>query len=158
MVKVMRSATLGRFELLFDRFVGKRHIMALLLGLIVTAIIQSSSVTTSLMVPMAGAGILTIEQIFPVTLGANIGTTVTALLAALATNNIRGLQIAFVHMLFNICGVIIFFVIPGTKRLPIGIAKALGTLFSKKRYFAIIYILTLFFAIPGLLILIHELS
>lgn len=157
MVRIMRSATLARFEVLFDKLVGRYPIAALLLGIIVTGVIQSSSITTSLLVPMVGAGILTVAQIYPVTLGANIGTTVTAILAALASRNIAGLTIAFVHLLFNICGTILFFFIPRTRNIPIWLADKLSVFFAKVRYYAIIYILIIFFVIPGLLILIHEL-
>ncbi len=157
MVRIMRSATLARFEVLFDKIVGRYPIAALFLGIIVTGVIQSSSITTSLLVPMVGAGILTVSQIYPVTLGANIGTTVTAILAALASRNVAALTIAFVHLLFNICGTILFFFIPWTKNIPIWLAGKLAAFFAKARYYAIIYILIIFFVIPGLLILIHKL-
>lgn len=157
MVKIMRSATLARFEVLFDRIVGRYPIAALFLGIMVTGVIQSSSITTSLLVPMVGAGILTVAQIYPVTLGANIGTTVTAMLAALASRNVAALTIAFVHLLFNICGTTLFFFIPWTKNIPILLADKLAVFFAKARYYAIIYILIIFFAIPGLLIFLHKL-
>ncbi len=156
-VKIMRSATLARFEVLFDRYVGRYPMAALFLGIVVTGIIQSSSVTTSLLVPMVGAGVLTVTQIYPVTLGANIGTTVTAMLAALTSNNVAALTIAFVHLLFNICGTILFFFIPWMKNIPIWLANKVAAFCARARYYAIIYILIIFFVIPGLLILIHEL-
>lgn len=157
LVKIMRSAAEGRFEVLFDRYVGRYPYLALLLGVVVTGTIQSSSVVTSLLVPIVGAGILTVEQIYPVTLGANIGTTVTALLAALATNRVDSLAIALVHTLFNMLGTFIFFVLPWTKRIPIGMAKALASLCAKTRYYAILYIIVAFFGIPGLIILFRKL-
>ena len=55
---------------------------ALVLGVCLTVAVQSSSVTTSLVVPLVGAGIITIHRCYPFTLGANIGTTCTALLAS----------------------------------------------------------------------------
>lgn len=157
LVKVMRSAALSRFEVLFDKFVGRYPVAALLLGLVVTAIIQSSSITTSLLVTMAGAGIITVEQVYPVTLGANVGTTVTALLAALATGRVEGLTIAFVHLLFNICGLFLFFVIPGMKRIPIRLAKFMANVYARARYYAILYVMLIFFGVPGLIILLQKL-
>ena len=156
MVRIMRSATLTRFELLFDKYVGRYPISALFLGILVTGIIQSSSITTSLLVPMVGAGVLTVRQVYPVTLGANIGTTVTAMLAALASKNIAALTIAFVHLLFNLCGTTLFFFIPWMENIPIMTADALAKFFAKARYYAIIFILIIFFVIPGFLLFLHE--
>jgi sodium-dependent phosphate cotransporter len=157
MVKVMRSAALAKFEVLFDRYVGRYPLLALALGIVVTGIIQSSSITTSLMVPLVGAGILAVEQIYPVMLGANIGTTVTAVLAALAIGKVEGLTIAFVHFLFNCSGTILFFFIPGTKRLPIGLAKWLAGVITVRRIYAFLFIFGVFFFIPGVIILIQRL-
>ncbi len=156
MVKIMRSATLSKFEVLFDKYVGRFPVVALFLGIAVTAVIQSSSVTTSLLVPMVGAGVLTVRQIYPVTLGANIGTTVTALLAALAMGTPAGLTIAFVHLLFNVCGLLLFYVPPWTRNIPIFLANKLSGFFANARYYAIIYILILFFGIPGLLVFLYK--
>jgi sodium-dependent phosphate cotransporter len=157
LVKVMRSATEGRFEVLFDKYVGRYPYLAFLLGVIVTGIIQSSSVVTSLLVPIAGAGIMTVEQIYPVALGANIGTTVTALLAALAIGKWEGLAIALVHALFNVCGSFVFFVIAPLRVVPITLAKTLAALCARARYFAIIYVIVVFFTLPGLILLIQNL-
>jgi sodium-dependent phosphate cotransporter len=157
LVKVLRAATEGRFEVLFDKYVGRYPYLALLIGIVVTGIIQSSSVVTSLLVPIVGAGIMTVEQIYPVTLGANIGTTVTALLAALVIGDIRGLTIAFVHTLFNTFGTIIFFVIPWNRRIPITLAKTLAAACAKNRLYAILYVVVVFFGIPGILILVENL-
>jgi sodium-dependent phosphate cotransporter len=157
LVKVLRAATEGRFEVLFDKYVGRYPYLALLIGIVVTGIIQSSSVVTSLLVPIVGAGIMTVEQIYPVTLGANIGTTVTALLAALVIGDIRGLTIAFVHTLFNTFGTIIFFVIPWNRRIPITLAKTLAAACAKNRLYAILYVVVVFFGIPGIMILVEHL-
>ncbi len=84
LVKSLRSLVIHRMESFFERFVGRNWVQAMIVGLVITVLVQSSSITTSLLVPMAGAGLLTLEQVYPVTLGANVGTTVTALLASLA--------------------------------------------------------------------------
>jgi sodium-dependent phosphate cotransporter len=157
LVKVMRAITEGRFEVLFDKYVGRYPYLAFVIGLVVTGIIQSSSVVTSLLVPIAGAGILTVEQIYPVTLGANIGTTVTALLAALALGKWEGLAIALVHTLFNTFGTIIFFVIAPMRIIPITLAKTLAALCARTRIYAILFVVVVFFLIPGVAILIQKL-
>ena len=81
----------------------------------VTVLTQSSTITTSVLVPFAGAGILTPAQIYPVTVGANLGTTFTVVFAAFAVvgqDAKTGLQAAFVHLLYNLFAIIVIYVIP----------------------------------------------
>jgi sodium-dependent phosphate cotransporter len=118
-----------------------------------TLMAQSSSITTSLVVPMAGAGMLTLAQIFPYTLGANIGTTITAMLASLATGNANAVVVAFAHLLFNISGIIIWW--PFSK-LPIFLANSLADYSIKNKMYPFIYVITMFFIIPLVVILIFR--
>jgi sodium-dependent phosphate cotransporter len=104
-----------------------------------TAVVQSSSVTTSLIVPLAGAGVISIRQIFPYTLGANVGTTVTAILAALATQNHIAITVAFSHLCFNIFGIMIFYPL---KVLPIRLAEFVGEKATESRKNLIIFIIS----------------
>ena len=117
-VTTMRSMVLERMERLFHDVIFKSDLRALGLGLLLTALVQSSSVTISLAVPLAGAGIITNRHVFPYALGANVGTTVTALLAALAGGNPAGLAIAFAHLVFNILGIGVWYPL---KRVPLWI-------------------------------------
>ena len=87
--------------------------------------VQSSSITTSTIVPLAGAGVLTLRQIFPFTLGANIGTTVTALLAAI-TGTVAALIAAISHLLFNIFGIIIIYGLPFLRAIPLKFAERIA--------------------------------
>jgi sodium-dependent phosphate cotransporter len=118
---------------------------AFLLGASFTAVIQSSSVATSLMVPLVGAGIVTVEKKFPYTLGTNVGTTVTALLAALSTANPGAITIALCHLLFNILGILIFYPL---RWIPIGLAKELGRRAGKNRWHAIAFVVVTFYVVP----------
>ncbi len=154
--KIMRSLFVSRLEVFFHRTVGSSGIMGILMGLIITAVVQSSSVTTSLLVPMAATGVITVRQAFPITLGANLGTTVTALLAALA-GNAAGLTIALTHCLFNLTGTILIFPIPAIREIPVRAAEALARLASNSRIVAISFVFGTFFVIPGLLILLFRL-
>ena len=149
--KLMRSLMLGRVEAVLDRTVGRSAALGVAVGLIVTAIIQSSSITTSIMVPLAAAGIVTVHQVFPIAVGANIGTTVTALLASLGGSP-AGLHIALVHLLFNTVGAILFVPVPPLRRVPIALAGLLARLTLRSRWYAVAYVVVLFFLIPGLLI------
>ena len=155
LAKLMQSLVLHRVRAFFERSLGRSDVLALLIGLFFTAIVQSSSVTTSLMVPMAAAGLLTVRQVFPVTVGANVGTTVTALLASL-TGNAAGLTIALVHLIFNVSGIMIFFVPPPLREIPLFFSRKLSGVAAERRYIAIAFIVTVFFALPALMILISN--
>jgi sodium-dependent phosphate cotransporter len=122
-VRTIRSLVLGRLEVIVQRYLFRNDVLGLVLGLLMTVTVQSSSVTTSLIIPLAGAGLITVRQIFPYTLGANIGTTVTALLAAMATQNHVAVTVAFSHLCFNILGIAIFYPL---KFIPIGLAEFVG--------------------------------
>lgn len=152
MVKIMKSLIVGKV----DRIMTGKGVIAIFAGLIFTAIIQSSSVTTSLLVPFVAAGILSVENALPITLGADIGTTVTALLAALA-GNIAGLIIAFVHVLFNVIGVLIIYPTKPLRAIPIKLAKRLANIAAEKKKYAIIFVLGVYYILPGLLIFIYRL-
>ncbi|XP_067107216.1 solute carrier family 34 member 2a [Osmerus mordax] len=124
--------------------------IAILVGAGMTFIVQSSSVFTSAITPLVGIGVISIERAYPLSLGSNIGTTTTAILAALASPGEtleNSLQIALVHFLFNISGILLWYPIPFT-RVPIRLAKALGNITAGYRWFAIVYILSCFFVLP----------
>jgi sodium-dependent phosphate cotransporter len=151
MVKIMRGAVARRLETVVDRYLFTSTARALVIGLLVTAVVQSSSVTTSLVVPLMGTGIVKLEAVFPYMLGANIGTTVTAILASLVTGNPAAVTIALAHLLFNLFGTAVFLPL---RRVPIWMAKSLGRQTAKRRWIAIVYVVLAFFAIPAILILV----
>lgn len=156
-VRVMRSLVIGRAEVVFNNIIGKNAVIGITVGLIFTAIVQSSSITTSLLVPLMGAGIITINQLFPIVIGANIGTTVTAILASFATGNISAITVAFVHLLFNLTGTLILYPLKIMRQIPINLAKRLAEISAKKKRYALIYVGSVFFLIPGLLIFLSRL-
>jgi sodium-dependent phosphate cotransporter len=149
MVKYMKALIISKAEAIFERVIFRTKLQGMLFGLAITSLVQSSSVTTSLVVPLAGAGMLKLDRIFPYTMGANIGTTVTAILAALALNNPLGISAAFAHTMFNVTGVLIFWWL---QFIPIGLAQGLSNLAYKNRAYAIIYVIVVFYAIPILMI------
>ncbi len=150
-VRRARGLALPKIEALLDGYLFSTALRSFVLGAMFTAIIQSSSITTSLVVPLVGAGLLTVEKIFPYTLGANVGTTVTAILASLVTRNPVAIQTAFTHLLFNVSGICILYPM---RKIPISIAKSLGGRCSGRRGYAILLVILLFFGVPLLLILI----
>jgi len=141
LVKIMRSLMLSKIEIFLDKYLFKNDFTALLLGLSVTAVVQSSSITTSIIVPLVGAGILTVRKIFPYTLGANIGTTVTAMLASFATLNPVAITVAFTHLLFNIFGIAIIYPF---KQLPIWMAETFATITAKNRKNTVVFLIIYF--------------
>jgi len=147
MVKVLRMLVLDRVEAFFSRTIFRTAMRAFVLGIGVTVAVQSSSITTSIVVPLAAAGVLRLEQIFPYTLGANIGTTVTALLASLATGSPAAVTVAFVHLLFNVFGIVIIWPI---RVVPLFMARKIAELTLKSRLIPIAYIVVVFFVVPFL--------
>uniref|UniRef100_A0AAR2K3T5 Sodium-dependent phosphate transport protein 2B n=1 Tax=Pygocentrus nattereri TaxID=42514 RepID=A0AAR2K3T5_PYGNA len=128
--------------------------LAILVGAGMTFIVQSSSVFTSAITPLVGIGVISIERAYPLTLGSNIGTTTTAILAAMASPGEKlanSLQISLCHFFFNIFGIILWYPIPIT-RVPIRLAKALGDRTAKYRWFAIVYLILCFFVLPVLVL------
>jgi len=144
-VVIMKSMVMDKASVFFDKVIFRTPLLGLLFSMIITAIVQSSSVTTSLIVPLAGAGLLSVEQVFPYILGANVGTTITALMASLVTQNETAVAVAFAHLMFNIYGIIFFLPL---KFIPISMAKGLANLAMKNRAFPIVFLFMIFIIIP----------
>jgi hypothetical protein len=124
--------------------------VAMLAGAVLTVLVQSSSVFTSALTPLVGVGVISLERVYPLTLGSNLGTTTTGILAALAAPSERAtaaIQIALCHLLFNLTGIVLFYPVP-FMRLPIGLAKFMGNTTARYRWFAIVYLVLVYFAIP----------
>ncbi len=154
--KNMRLLVADRVEVAINRALGAGSgIVAIVLGTIITISVQSSSITTSVLVPLAASGVLTLENIYPVTLGANVGTTVTALLASLATGSPAAVTVAIVHTLFNISGIAVFYPVGTLRRIPLRLADGLATLAIERRAAAVGYTFGMFVVVPlvGVLIL-----
>lgn len=156
LVKLLRSIMIDRVVKILDKALSKSVLITMAIGVIITAVMQSSSVTTSLLVPLIGAGIISLEVAFPITLGANIGTTMTALLASLAGTE-AGLTVALVHLLFNVTGILIIYPIKPIRQIPLRMARWFGELVVKKRRIAVIYVVCVFFVIPFCVMLISKL-
>jgi solute carrier family 34 (sodium-dependent phosphate cotransporter) len=137
LVKTIRSMVLDQLEMVIQRYLFRNAFLGLALGFLITAVVQSSSITTSLIIPLAGAGLITVRQIFPYTLGANLGTTMTAMLAAMATQNPVAVTVAFAHLCFNIFGMAILYPL---KFIPIGLAQWVAELATRSRRNMITYI------------------
>ena len=154
LVRILKGLMLGRLESLFRRFFFSNAGVALIVGIVITVMVQSSSVTTSLIIPFVGAGVLTLRQVFPYMVGANIGTTCTGLLAAAAAATSGSVMVAFVHLLFNLIGAAIF--VP-LRRIPIALSELLARFVARNRYVALLYIAGMFIVMPVVCIYVFSL-
>ncbi len=152
----LKTVFVGRARKFLQAAVGRGPVAGIFSGTLVTALVQSSSTTTSIIVPLAGSGVIGLRQAYPFTLGANIGTTITALLAATAVTGATHAvahQIAIAHFLYNLLGVAVIFGIPWLRGLPVSGAEWIARLGSERRGLAVAYILCVFFGVPGALVL-----
>jgi sodium-dependent phosphate cotransporter len=163
LTKTMRALIIDKTEVFVDRYLFRNDLTAIVLGICLTVAVQSSSITTSLIIPLVGAGIITVHRVYPYTLGANIGTTCTALLASLATVSISkatgvinavGVTAAFSHLMFNVFGIAIFYPL---KRLPIACAERLGDVAARSKRWAFIFVAGIFFILPLIMIYLSNL-
>jgi len=149
--KILKKLMTGRALEIMNKAVGRGPVSGIGAGSLITILVQSSSTTTALIVPMAGSGVMTMKQVYPFTLGGNIGTTVTALLAATAITGptaILALQIALLHFLFNVFAILIIFCIPLLRNIPPTIAEKMADMTQKNKWFVGAYILSMFFIFP----------
>ncbi len=154
--KVLKKVLVGRAKNILHRAIGKGPLTGISSGALVTVMVQSSSTTTSLMIPLAGSGMFTTRQIYPFTLGANIGTTITALLAATAISGAAAesaLTIALVHFFFNFLAVILIYGVPYLRELPLKAAERLAEVGSNNKFVAFAYVIGTFFVLPGLMLM-----
>jgi sodium-dependent phosphate cotransporter len=118
--KNMKTLVAERVERSMNAILGRGGgLIAMMVGLVITVAVQSSSITTSILIPMSAAGVISLRNAYPVTLGANVGTTITALLAALAASRPEALTVALVHTIFNVTGILVLYGIPFLRPLPI---------------------------------------
>jgi sodium-dependent phosphate cotransporter len=155
LTRLLKNLVLRRAEGAFTRTVRKSGLGAMVMGLVVTVAVQSSSITTSLLVPLIGAGIIPLPAAFAATLGANVGTTVTALLASL-TGTPEAVTIALVHLLFNLSGIAIIYPLPALRNVPMRAARLLAVQTARRRWFAFVYMFGVFFVMPLLFVLVDR--
>ncbi|KAM9740511.1 sodium-dependent phosphate transport protein 2A [Menidia menidia] len=163
LVKLLNSLLLGKVAKVIHKVINTDFpfpfgwlagYIAMFVGAGITFVVQSSSVFTSTMTPLVGVGVISLERAYPLTLGSNIGTTATALLAALASPGHKlaaAIQIALCHLFFNIFGILLWYPLP-FMRLPIRMARVLGERTAKYRWFAVLYLLVCFLLLPSLVL------
>ncbi len=144
----MRLLVAARIERSLNAALARSGLVGMLVGMVVTIAVQSSSITTSVLIPLVASGVLLVRNAYPITLGANIGTTITALLAALGAGAIDGLTIAFTHTLFNIAGIAMIYSIPLVRYVPVDLAEGLSNIATRRRSWAVAYVAGAFILLP----------
>jgi solute carrier family 34 (sodium-dependent phosphate cotransporter) len=149
--KNMRELVAGSVERVMNRMIGRGGgFVGILVGIAVTVAVQTSTITTSILVPLVAAGVLSLRNAYPITLGANIGTTLTALLASLAVIHPEGLTIALVHTLFNVTAISLLYPIKRVRGIPLTIAMLLADQAVRRRSIVVAYIIGMFILVPAL--------
>lgn len=163
LVKTLQSLLMGRMARTLKKYINSdlpypfgwlTGYIFIFVGAGMTILVQSSSVFTSAITPLVGLGVISLERMFPLTLGSNIGTTATAMLAALAavSNQKFTIQIAVCHLFFNIFGIMVWYPVPFMRDVPISGAKYLGNTTAKYRWFALAYLFIVFLILPVVLL------
>ena len=147
-VAILQKLLLGMSTRIVYKATDVNGYLAMAIGAGITMVVQSSSITTSTLTPLVGMGALRLEQMFPLTLGANIGTTMTGIMAALVSDSEKSLQVALAHLMFNVTGIAIFYPIPHMRQIPLFAARRLGKATRIWRGFPIVYIAVMFVLIP----------
>ena len=151
-VKLLRSLMLRKLEHFFDTHLFSTPARALLFGLLLTFAVQSSSIPTALAIPLAAAGVIKLMQIYPFSLGANLGTTLTAILAALATANPTAIVVAFAHLLFNIMGILVVWPLRFIRAIPVAMATRMGQAALRSKMLPVLFVLFVYFIIPAIVV------
>ena len=147
----MRQLVRDSVERAMNEFVGRGGgTFGILVGVLITVAVQSSTITTSILVPLVAAGLLTARSAYPITLGANVGTTVTALIASLAVTQPAGLTIALVHTLFNVVALLLVYPVRAVRDVPVRLAEGFAGIASRHPTLVAGYLLGLFLIIPVL--------
>lgn len=150
--RLLKQLLVGRVRTLFHRALGRGPVSGIASGTLITVLVQSSSTTTSLVIPLAATGILTLRQVYPFTLGANIGTCITAILAATAITGPMAtvaMQIALVHFHYNLLSVLVIYTVAPLRHLPVVCAERLANLTTSSKWYAAAWVGGAFFLLPG---------
>jgi len=152
--KNMRTLVAARIERSLNAALERSAFVGITVGVLITVAVQSSSITTSILIPLVASGVLLVRSAYPITLGANVGTTITALLAAMAEGATAGLTIALVHTLFNLAAILLLYPWVRIRYIPVILAEKLAAVAAERKWLAIAYTFGTFVVLPAVGILI----
>ena len=152
MLQIIVKGTAAR---ILRKVVGFNGYLNIAIGCFITIMVQSSSITTSTLTPLAAVGLINLEDMLPLTLGANIGTTLTGIMAAtvVTSNPVQAWQVALCHLFFNIFGILVWYPVPIIRKVPLDGARFLGKMTTNPKWgkvFPLVYTFVVFFIIPGI--------
>ena len=152
MLQIIVKGTAAR---ILRKVVGFNGYLNIVIGMFITIMVQSSSITTSTLTPLAAVGLINLEDMLPLTLGANIGTTLTGIMAAtvVTSNPVQAWQVALCHLFFNIFGILVWYPVPIIRKVPLDGARFLGKMTTNPKWgqiFPLVYTFICFFIIPGI--------
>ena len=154
-VYMLQIIVKGAAARILRKVVGFNGYLNIIIGMFITIMVQSSSITTSTLTPLAAVGLIGLEDMLPLTLGANIGTTITGIMAAtvVTSNPVQAWQVALCHLFFNIFGIVLWYPIPKVRQIPLNGARFLGKMTTNPKWgkiFPLVYTFVVFFIIPGI--------
>ncbi|POM61701.1 Sodium-dependent phosphate transporter [Phytophthora palmivora] len=152
LVKMLAKVFMGPTKKLISKLLNYNGYVNIFVGTLITFAVHSSTVVTSTLTPMAGLGVVTLEQVYPLVIGANLGTTGTALLASLVTGKADSVAIALVHFWFNVFGIFLFYPIPITRKPILDWARSLAFFSASWPLTAVFFLVVLFLVAPGILL------
>ncbi|MGO2112322.1 MAG: Na/Pi symporter [Pseudoclavibacter sp.] len=153
--QLLKGLMVGKAKQVLHTAIGRGPVTGIFSGMVMTVMVQSSSTTTSLAVPLAGSGAFTLRQIYPFTIGANIGTTITALISAFAFTGVEAtlaMQASYVHLLFNVFAAVIIFGLPFLRVIPPWCAELLAKYSADRKWIALAWTFGVFLVLPLIII------
>ena len=126
LVKILLRTLMGLSTSIVYKAAKVNGYVAMVAGCVITVLVQSSAVVTSTLTPLVGIGAIHLNHMYPLTLGLNISTTFTALLASMLSEGTEPLQVALCHLFFNNTGIVLFYPIPFMRAFPLCAARCLG--------------------------------
>ncbi|KAJ0405061.1 hypothetical protein P43SY_001205 [Pythium insidiosum] len=148
LIRMMARVFLGATKRVIAEALDCNGYLNILIGTALTFAVHSSTLVTSTLTPMAGLGVVTLEQVYPLVLGANLGTTATALLASLVTGKKDAVAIALVHFWFNFFGIFLFYPLAVTRKLILVPAITIARWSAAWPLVAVIFVVLCFLGIP----------
>ena len=151
MARQLRVLFAATTRSLFERLFGMNPLGGFSVGLFGTATVQASAVTVSALLPFAATRILRLTEALWVILGANLGTTISGLVAALTVPGaygVFGLQAALVHVFFNVAAVLVVTLVPGLRRLLYRLCGTSARRARRSRLTALGVVLSAFYVLP----------
>lgn len=156
---ILNALLVGKAQDILYAALGKNAFVGVLSGAAITTLVQSSSTTTALTVPLAASGKFKVRTLFPFVVGANIGTTVTGLIAAFSASGAEAeaaMAGALVHTLFNTFAAILILSVPFLRKLPPMGSDWLAAMATKNKLYVFAWIGGVFFILPILAVFISN--